>query len=157
MSARKRDASRTKDIRNAKAGRDFFIGECYEAGIVLQGTEVKSIRLGNAQINDAYARIEKGAVWLCQAHIGEYRFGTNQNHDPIRKRKLLLHEREINKLRGAVEAGGKTIVPLRMYLKNGLVKVEIALGTGKKLYDKRETLKRKEAMREAERIIRARH
>ncbi len=152
----KKNSQRFTEVRNAKAARNFFIGESFETGIVLQGTEVKSVRLGNAQINDAFARLEKSQVFLCNAHIGEYAFGNFQNHEPLRKRKLLLHRKEINKLRGAIEAGGKTLVPIRMYLKHGLVKVELALCTGKKLFDKRETLKRKVEMREAERAISAR-
>ncbi|MFP4069473.1 MAG: SsrA-binding protein SmpB [Opitutales bacterium] len=145
---------RFTEVRNAKAFHNYFVGEKFEAGLVLQGTEVKAIRDGNAQITEAFCRIEKGQVWLYNCHIGEYKFGNFQNHPPRRKRKLLLHRREINKLIGAVEAGGKTLVPLRLYLKHGLVKVEIALCTGKKLHDKRETLKRKVVMREAEREMR---
>lgn len=146
--------SRFTEIRNSKAFHNYFVGEKFEAGLVLQGTEVKAIRQGDAQITEAFCRIEKGQVWLYNAHIGEYKFGNFQNHPPRRKRKLLLHRREINKLIGAVEAGGKTLVPTRVYLKHGLVKAEIALCTGKKLHDKRETLKRKVVMREAEREMR---
>lgn len=154
MCARKQSADRFKEIRNAKATHNYFVGERFETGIVLQGTEVKAIRDGNAQIGDAFCRIEKGQVWLYNSHVGEYKFGNFQNHPPRRKRKLLLHRREINKLIGAVEAGGKSLVPTRMYVKHGLIKVEIALCTGKKLHDKRETLKRKVVMREAEREMR---
>lgn len=145
---------RYKEVRNAKAFHNYFVGEKFEAGVALQGTEVKAVRDGNAQITEAFCRIEKGQLWLFNSHIGEYKFGNFQNHPPRRKRKLLLHRREINKLIGATEAGGKTIVPLRLYLKHGLIKVEIALCTGKKLHDKRETLKRKVVMREAEREMR---
>lgn len=151
MCAKKQRADRSKEIRNAKAHHNYFVGECFEAGIELTGTEVKSVRGGNAQISESFARIEKGQVWLYNSHIEAYKFGNFQNHEPRRKRKLLLHRREINKLIGAIESGGKTLVPTRMYLKHGLVKVEIALCTGKKLYDKRETLKKKITMREAER------
>lgn len=155
MCAKKKSLDdRYKEIRNAKASHNFFIGEKFETGLVLQGTEVKAIREGNAQITEGFCRIEKGQVWLYNAHIGEYSFGNFQNHEPRRKRKLLLHRREINKLIGAVEAGGKTLVPIRIYLKHGLVKLEIALCTGKKLHDKRETLRRKAAMRDAERDMR---
>lgn len=151
MCAQKKSKEPQREIRNAKASHNYFIGERFEAGIVLQGTEVKSVRHGDAQINESFCRVEKGQVWLYHSHIGEYKFGNFQNHPPRRKRKLLLQRREINKLIGAVEAGGKSLVPTRMYLKNGLIKVEIALCTGKKLHDKRETLKRKVVMREAER------
>ena len=124
--------------------------------MVLQGTEVKAIREGNAQIGESFCRIEKGQVWLYNSHIGEYSFGNFQNHPPRRKRKLLLNRREINKLLGAVEAGGKSLIPIRIYFKDALIKIEIALCTGKKQYDKRETLKRKVVMREAEREMRQR-
>ncbi len=126
-----------------------------EAGIVLQGTEVKAIRAGQAQISEAYCRISADNIFLYGAYISEYEYGNLNNHAPQRARKLLLHRREINRLRGLVEAGGKTLVPARMYFKHGLVKVEIALCTGKKLYDKREDLKRRMANREAERAMRS--
>ncbi len=157
MCAKKKSANHQREIRNAKAHHNYFVGDCFEAGLVLQGTEVKAIREGNAQIGESFCRIEKGQVWLFNSHIGEYRFGNFQNHPPRRKRKLLLHRREINKLLGAVEAGGKSLVPLRIYLKHGLIKIEIALCTGKKLHDKRETLKKKITMREAEREMRQHH
>lgn len=157
MCAKKKSADHHREIRNGKAHHNYFVGECFEAGLVLQGTEVKAIREGNAQIAESFCRIEKGQVWLYNAHIGEYTHGNFQNHPPRRKRKLLLHRREINKLIGAVEAGGKSLIPLRIYLKNGLIKMEIALCTGKKLHDKRETLKKKITMREAEREMRHYH
>lgn len=148
---KKSGGSHQREIRNSKAFHNYFVGEKFEAGMVLQGTEVKAIRQGNAQISEAFCRIEKGQAWLYNAHVGEYTFGNFQNHPPRRKRKLLLRRREINKLIGAVEAGGKSLIPLRIYLKHGLIKIEIALCTGKKLHDKRETLKKKVSMREAER------
>lgn len=151
---KKKHGDHQREIRNAKAHHNYLVGESFEAGLVLQGTEVKALREGNAQIAESFCRIEKGQVWLYNAHIGEYSFGNFQNHPPRRKRKLLLHRREINKLIGAVEAGGKSLIPLRIYLKNGLMKMEIALCTGKKLHDKRETLKKKVMMREAEREMR---
>ncbi|MEM8866843.1 MAG: SsrA-binding protein SmpB [Verrucomicrobiota bacterium] len=156
MCAKKKQSSeeRFKEVRNAKAFHNYFVGDRFEAGIALVGTEVKAIRENNAQIGESFCRIEKGQVWLYNAHVGEYKFGNLQNHPPRRKRKLLLHRREINKLIGAIEAGGKTLVPLRIYTKHGLIKTEIALCTGKKLHDKRETLKRKVVMREAEREMR---
>lgn len=151
MCAKAKKPERFREVRNPKARHDFFVGESFEAGIVLQGTEVKAIRAGGAQIKDAFARVERGEVWLYHAHIGEYKFGNRQNHEPKRKRKLLLHRREIHKMQGAVEMGGKTLVPLRLYLKGGRVKVEIAIAAGKKRHDKRETMKRKIAEREAAR------
>jgi SsrA-binding protein len=149
--AKKKSKEPQREIRNSKASHNYFVGDRFEAGIVLQGTEVKSVRNGDAQISESFCRIEKGQVWLYHAHIGEYKFGNLENHPPRRKRKLLLHRREIHKMIGAVDAGGKSLIPTKMYLKHGLIKVEIALCTGKKLHDKRETLKRKVAMREAER------
>lgn len=151
MCAKKKSKDHQREIRNGKAHHNYFVGDRFEAGMVLQGTEVKAIRAGDAQISEAFCRIEKGQAWLYNSHIGEYKFGNFQNHPPRRKRKLLLHRREIHKLIGAMDAGGKSLVPLRIYLKHGLIKVEIALCTGKKLHDKRETLKKKISMREAER------
>ena len=157
MSAKKKSVEdRYREIRNTKATHNFFVGDRFDAGLALLGTEVKAIRAGNAQISESFCRIDKGQVWLFNAHIGEYRFGNLQNHQPRRKRKLLLHRREINKLIGAMDAAGKTLVPIRVYLKHGLIKIEVALCTGKKLHDKRETLKRKATMREAEREMRGR-
>jgi SsrA-binding protein len=152
--AKKKSTTQQREIRNAKANHNYFVGERFEAGLVLLGTEVKAIREGNAQIGESFCRIEKGQVWLYNSHVGEYSFGNFQNHPPRRKRKLLLHRREIHKLIGAVEAGGKSLIPLRIHFKHGLIKMEIALCTGKKLHDKRETLKKKITMREAEREMR---
>src|ERR1051325_5366011 len=144
MAAQKKDANRYAEIRNSKALRDYSVDERFEAGIQLRGTEVKSIRDGKAQINDAFARVEKGEVWLYNAHIEQYAFGNIHNHDAKRIRKLLLHRRTIEKLRVALETGGgRAVVPLRMYFKEALVKVEIALATGKKLFDRRDDLKKK--------------
>ncbi|MBN2234868.1 MAG: SsrA-binding protein SmpB [Opitutales bacterium] len=153
--AAKRKEDRFSEIRNAKASHQYIIHERYEAGIVLTGTEVKSVRMGKAQINEAFARVEKGEVVLYHAHISEYAFGTWANHNPVRPRKLLLNKAEIRRILGAVEAGGRTIIPTRMYLKHGLVKVEIGVCTGKKLHDKRETLKERTEMREADIAMRA--
>ena len=141
-------------MRNSRAKRDFFIDESLEAGIVLKGTEVKSIRQGMVQINESFVRIDKGVPILYHAHIAEYTFGTTSNHNPYRPRKLLLNTREIRKWEQAVQSGGRAIVPLRMYFKNGLVKVEIALCRGKKQYDKREDLKKEVDMRESQRTVR---
>lgn len=153
MAQNKKDDSGSIEIRNKKASHKYHIEEKFEAGIKLQGTEVKSIRQGKAQIGESFVRIEKGNAILYHAHIDEYKFGTDSNHNPTRPRQLLLHKKEINKLRGSIEAGGKAVIPLRLYIKKGLVKVEIAICQGKKLHDKREDLKKKEAMREAERIV----
>jgi SsrA-binding protein len=143
MAAPKKDAKRYTEIRNSKALRDYFVDERFEAGIALKGTEVKSIRAGRAQISDAFGRIEQGEAWLHGAHIEHYEFGNLNNHDARRTRKLLLHRHHIRKIQLALETGGRALVPLRMYFKEALVKVEVALCTGKKLFDKRETLKKK--------------
>jgi SsrA-binding protein len=148
MAAPKKNSSRFTEIRNSKALRDYFVDERFEAGIQLRGTEVKSIRAGRAQINDAFGRVEKGEVWLHNAHIEQYAFGNIHNHDAKRIRKLLLHARDIRKIQLALAAGSRALVPLRMYFKDALVKVEVALCTGKKLYDRREDLKKKAQMRE---------
>ncbi|WP_108671566.1 SsrA-binding protein SmpB [Peribacillus acanthi] len=142
--------------QNKKAYHDFFIEETYEAGIVLQGTEIKSIRKGKANLKDSYARIHNGELYLYNMHVSPYEQGNRYNHDPLRTRKLLLHRREINKLIGETKEAGYTLVPLKMYLKNGFAKVLIGLGKGKKQYDKREDLKKKEAKREIERAFRDR-
>jgi SsrA-binding protein len=143
MSAAKKDPARHTEIRNAKALRDFFVEEKFEAGIALQGTEVKSIRAGRAQINDAFGRATRGELWLFNAHIETYAFGNVNNHDPRRTRKLLLHRHQVRKIIQDMETRGRTLVPLRMYFKEALVKVEVALCIGKKLYDKRDDLKTK--------------
>lgn len=156
MSAQKKDATRFTEIRNSKALRDYSVDERFEAGIQLRGTEVKSIRAGRAQINDAFGRVEKGEVWLYNAHIEQYAFGNIYNHDAKRIRKLLLHRRDIRKIQLALEAEGRALVPLRMYFKDALVKVEVALCTGKKLYDRREDLKKKAQMREVNQALKDR-
>lgn len=147
---------RFKEVRNAKALRDFFVDERFEAGIALKGTEVKSIRAGRAQINDAFGRMERGELWLHNAHIEQYAFGNIYNHDAKRTRKLLLHRHQLRKVAQALEAGGRALVPLRLYFKGSLVKAEVALCTGKKLYDKRETLKKKVLDREVEKAMKNR-
>ena len=155
MSAQKKDASRYTEIRNSKALRDFFVNERFEAGIQLKGTEVKSIRGGRAQISDAFGRVEKGELWLHNAHIEQYAFGNIYNHDAKRIRKLLLHKHHVRKIEQALATGGRALVPLRMYFKDALVKVEVALCTGKKLFDKRETLKKKVEMRDVEKAMKS--
>jgi SsrA-binding protein len=156
MCAQSPDHDRYTEIRNAKARRDYFIEDKFEAGIALRGTEVKSVRNGRAQISDAFGRVEQGEVWLHNAHIDPYEYGTDNNHDARRVRKLLLHKHEIRKIAQALEAGGRALVPLRMYFKDALVKVEVALATGKKQYDKREDLKRRAQARDDARSLRPR-
>jgi SsrA-binding protein len=156
MSADPKDATRFTEIRNSKALRDYAIGERFEAGVQLRGTEVKSIRAGRAQISDAFGRVEKGEVWLHNAHIEQYAFGNLNNHEARRIRKLLLHAHQIRKIAQALDAGGKALVPLRMYFKGALVKVEVGIGTGKKLFDKREDLKKQVEMRDLQKALKAR-
>lgn len=141
---------------NRKAFHDYFILQKVEAGIALTGTEVKSLRAGRANLKDSYVGFEGGEAFLLSAHISPYEQGNIQNHDPERKRKLLLHRREIDRLQGQVIEKGLTIVPLRLYFKGGKVKVEIAVVRGKKQYDKRETEKRREADREAAAAMKSR-
>ena len=135
---------------NKKAYFDYFIEDKYEAGIELFGTEVKSLRMGKCSIKDSFIRIEQGEVYVYGMHISPYEKGNIFNKDPLRVRKLLLHKREIMKLSGAIAQKGYTLVPLSVYLKGSLVKVEIGLAKGKKLYDKRETQAKKDQRREAE-------
>ncbi|WML54676.1 SsrA-binding protein SmpB [Neobacillus sp. PS3-12] len=142
--------------QNKKAYHDYFIEETYEAGIVLQGTEIKSIRAGKCNLKDSYARIQNGEAWLYSMHVSPYEQGNRYNHDPLRPRKLLLHNKEIAKLYGEAKEAGMALVPLKVYLKNGFAKVLLGLAKGKKNYDKRETLKKKEANREIERAFRDR-
>lgn len=142
--------------QNKKAYHDYFIEETYEAGIVLQGTEIKSIRASRLNLKDAHARIQNGEVYLHNMHISPYEQGNRYNHDPLRVRKLLLHKREISKLVGITKETGYTLVPLKVYLKNGFAKVLLGVGKGKKQYDKREDLKKKEAKRDIERAFRDR-
>jgi SsrA-binding protein len=157
MSAQKKDPTRYTEVRNSKALRDYFVDERFEAGIALKGTEVKSIRAGKAQISDAFGRIEKGELWMHNAHIEQYAFGNINNHDARRIRKLLLHANQIRKISQALDAGGsRAVVPLRMYFKEALVKVEVGLCTGKKLFDKRETLKKKALMRDEDKNVKFR-
>lgn len=138
---------------NSKARRDYHILETFEAGIVLRGTEVKALRAGKAQINDAFARVENDEVILYNAHIDEYSHGNLHNHPPKGARKLLLHKSEIRKLFGLASVKGNALVPLSFYWKNGRVKVALAVGKGKAQYDKREDLKKREADRELKRAV----
>jgi SsrA-binding protein len=136
---------------NRKARYDYFIEDEYEAGMVLKGTEVKSLRLGKANIKDAYARVVDGEVFVYQLHIGPYPFAYYGNHDPLRTRKLLLHKQEIKRLYAKVNEKGHTLVPLKLYFKGGKVKLSIALAKGKRRYDKREAIKRRDEKRDLDR------
>jgi SsrA-binding protein len=140
--------------QNRKAKHDYHILDTWEAGIVLQGTEVKSLRLGNANLKDSYARVESGEVILYQFHISSYEKGSFSNHPPLRPRKLLLHKKEIRKLQGRVEEKGLTLIPLKVYFKGGKAKVELALARGKRLYDKRTAIAKRDSDREMERSLR---
>ena len=153
MSAKKDKAGTLPHITNTKARHKFVLGDKYEAGIQLSGTEVKSIRLGNIQISESFARIIKDELFLFNAHIAEYEFGGTENHETQRPRKLLLKRREIDRLRAEVETSGKTIVPLRIYFKEALIKCEVSVGTGKNQRDKRQDLKKQVARREAEQAL----
>lgn len=138
---------------NRKARHDYHILDTYEAGLVLKGTEVKSLREGKVSLRESFAQFENNELYIMNMHISPYAFGNIFNVNPKRKRKLLLHQREIDRLRGQVQEKGLTLVPLRMYFKSGHAKIELALAKGKKLYDKRRTLAEKDAQREVEREL----
>ncbi len=142
---------------NKKAYHDYFIDEKYEAGVSLHGTEVKSLRMGKCSIKEAFVRIENGEVFVYGMHISPYEKGNIFNKDPLRIKKLLLHKAEINKLLGKIKEKGFTLVPLQVYFKNGKVKVEIGLARGKKLYDKRQDIAKKDQRREAEKEFKVRN
>jgi SsrA-binding protein len=141
---------------NRKAAHDYHLLETFEAGVALQGTEVKAIRETGANLRDSFARVEAGEVWIYNVHISSYRNRGYADHEPTRRRKLLLHRHEIRKLIGKTTERGMTIVPVRMYFKNGRVKVAISLAKGKKTHDKRETIRRREADRETRAAIKSR-
>jgi SsrA-binding protein len=149
MSPREKPAGEKVLASNRQAFHNFFVDERFEAGLVLLGTEVKSVRQGKANLKEAFARVERGEIYLHNCHIPPYSHGGYANHDPLRPRKLLLHRREILRLAQRTAGGGRTIVPLRLYLSKGRVKVEIALARGKKLWDKREAIKERDREREA--------
>ena len=149
----KDSGARVTEIRNRKASRDYFVGETYEAGIALTGTEIKSIRQGKAQINDAFVRVDGNIPILYNANITEYDFGNINNHSPARARKLLLHKKEILKLRQATLVEGQSIIPLKIYFKKNLAKLLIAVCKGKKLYDKRQTMREEDDKRYARRVM----
>lgn len=140
-------------VTNRQALHDYHILETVEAGVALQGTEVKSIRAGNANLRDAYARADNGEIWLWNAHIAPFEQGNRWNHEPRRPRRLLMHTREIGRLARGAAVGGNTLVPLRLYDRKGKIKLELALGKGKKQYDKRAALAERESKREIQRTI----
>jgi SsrA-binding protein len=146
-----KESGRKMIAQNRKARHDYSIEDVFEAGVVLQGTEVKSLREGRASLVDAYGRIRDGEIWIEGLHISEYTQGTWTNHEPRRTRKLLLHRKEIDRLVGKTKESGLTLVPLSMYFKDGYVKVEIALARGKRTFDKRQDMAKRDATREIER------
>jgi SsrA-binding protein len=156
MKSTKPASDTTPIASNRRARHDYHILETWEAGLVLTGTEVKSLREGKASMTDAYGIVRNGEVYLLNLHISLYKEGSYNNHEPTRTRKLLLHRRQIRRLIGAVEREGLTQVPLDLYFKHGVAKVTLALGKGKKLHDKRETERARDAEREMARVVRAR-
>ena len=139
--------------RNRKAQHEYFLEDRYEAGLVLKGTEIKSVRGGQVSLQEAYVAIDRGEAWLLGAHIAPYDPASEMNHDPVRPRKLLLHRRELDRLERDVHQKGYTIVPTRMYLAHGLAKLEIALAKGKRQYDKRRKIRERDAQRQVERAL----
>lgn len=152
--ARRTSSSIKVLAENRQARHNYHLLETYEAGLVLTGTEVKAARAGKVQLRDAYATVENGEAWLHNAHFGHYGPAGPFNHDPLRPRKLLLHKHEIKRLMGKIQEKGLTLIPTKLYLKNGLVKCELALAKGKKIHDKREALRMRELEREAEAALR---
>jgi SsrA-binding protein len=143
------------EIRNRQAYYDYFIDDKYDAGMVLTGTEVKSLRAGRASFNDSYCYFHRGEMWIKSLHIAEYSHGTSSNHDPLRERKLLMNKKELRKIESKIKEKGVTVVPLRIFFsEKGLAKIELGLGKGKKLYDKRETIKQRDNQREMKKFIR---
>ncbi|HUQ65119.1 MAG TPA: SsrA-binding protein SmpB [Flavitalea sp.] len=143
------------EIRNRQAYYDFFIEDKYDAGMVLTGTEVKSLRGGRASFNDSYCYFHRGEMWIKSLHIAEYSHGTSSNHDPLRERKLLLNKKELKKIESKIKEKGVTVVPLRIFFsEKGIAKIEVGLGKGKKLYDKRETIKERDNQREMKKFTR---
>ena len=142
------------EIRNRNAYHEYSIEDKYSAGMVLTGTEVKSLREGKVSFNDSYCFLHKGELWVKSLHIAEYSHGTSSNHDPLQDRKLLLQKRELRKMEGKIKEKGFTVVPLRIYFnEKGIAKMEIGLGKGKKLYDKRETIRQRDTEREMKRHL----
>ena len=153
MARKKTPTDKNVMAQNKKARHDYTILNTYEAGLVLTGTEIKSIRAKRVNLTDGFAQVRNGEAWLMNIHISEYTQGNRFNHDPLRNRKLLLHKKEIAKLQGETQDKGITIVPLRIYLKNGVAKVLLGVAKGKHEYDKRETLKRREQDRQIARVM----
>ncbi len=145
--------SQNVQIVNRKAFHDYEIIERMEAGIVLLGTEVKALREGRANFKDSFARVIRGELWVVNMHISHYSHGGYSNHDPLRKRKLLLHKREIKRLIGKIEEKGLTVVPLKLYFKNGMAKIEVGLARGKKVHDKRQDIAKRDMGRDAQREL----
>lgn len=143
--------------QNKKANHDFFIEDTIETGIVLLGTEIKSVRKSKVQLKDAFVRIRNNEAWISNMHISPYEQGNRFNHEPLRSRKLLLHKKQISELIGLSKQDGFSIIPIKMYLKDGFAKVLIGVGKGKKSYDKRDDLKKKEAKRDIERAFKSRN
>src|SRR5512140_477417 len=156
MAKTEREQAQTTLADNRKAQHDYHLLETFECGVVLLGTEVKAIREGRVNLRDSYARLEGGEVYIYNVHISPYSHRGYADHDPLRRRKLLLHKEEIRKLIGKTVEKGMTLVPVRMYLKNGRVKIAVSLAKGKKDYDKRETIKRRETDRETRAAIKSR-
>jgi len=149
------EGTKTKVIaENRRARHDYFIEDTVEAGIVLTGTEIKSIRAGRVNLKDSYAEVERGEVWVNAMHISPYEQGNRFNHDPLRRRKLLLHRTEIIKLKARVQQQGMTLIPLKLYIVRGMAKMEIGICKGKKLYDKRQDIATRDAAREIQRSLR---
>jgi SsrA-binding protein len=148
-----KETGRKLIAQNKKARHDYSIEDVYECGLVLTGTEVKSLRAGRASLIDGFAMVQDGELWLSGVHIPEYTEGTWTNHTPRRDRKLLVHKQELNKLIGKLKDSGTTLVPLQLYFKDGRAKVEIAIAKGKKAHDKREAIKEREADREVSRVV----
>jgi SsrA-binding protein len=142
---------------NRKARHQYHFHDTYEAGLVLLGSEIKSIRAGRVSLQEGFVLFEGGEAWLVNVHIAQYDPASKQNHDPKRRRKLLLHRREIDRLQSHAQEKGYTVVPIKLYLKDGRAKVEIALARGKKLYDKRQTIAKRDAKRQVERALKERH
>ncbi len=153
----KKDIAQKIIALNKTARLNYFIDDTYEAGISLLGTEVKALRDGKANLKDSYALVQDGEIFLHDLHIGPYTHGNRANHDPLRVRKLLLHKREIKRLYGKSQEKGLALIPLKIYFADGRIKVEIGVGKGKKLYDKREDIRKRDDMRSMERGLRSRH
>lgn len=152
--SKKTDESKRKLIAdNRRARHEYEIIETIEAGLALTGTEVKSLRQGKANLQDSFARIEDNEIWLYRCHISPYDFGNRFNHDPVRKRRLLIQRHQINKLKGQTQEKGLTLVPLKLYFKGNWAKIDLALARGKQLYDKRQSISKRENQRQLERLI----